>query len=129
MDINKNLGIWMDHSIANLMEFSDTIKCNTIESALTHNKKVDALHRSESLMHNKEQQLHEAYYKEIADEILKYDHVLLFGPTNAKTELHNYLKRDLHFRDIKIDIESADKMIDNEQFAHVRKHFESLYGI
>lgn len=119
----------MDYSIANLMEFSDTIKCNTIESAFTHNKKVDALHRSESLMHNKEQQLHVAYYKEIADEILKYDHVLLFGPTNAKTELHNYLKKDLHFKDIKIDIESADKMTDNEQFAHVRKHFKSLYGI
>jgi len=31
--------------------------------------------------------MHEANYKEIADEILKYDNVLLFGPTNAKTKL------------------------------------------
>jgi len=38
-------------------------------------------------MHNKRQQLHEVYYKEIADVILKYNNVLLFGPTNAKTEL------------------------------------------
>ena len=75
-------------------------------------------------MHNKEQQLHEAYYKEIADEILKYDHVLLFGPTKAKTELHNYLNKDLHFKDIIIDVESADKMTDNEKSALVKNHFK-----
>lgn len=75
-------------------------------------------------MHNKEQQFHEAFYKKIADEILKYDHVLLFGPTNAKMELHNLLNKDIHFKNIKIDIESADKMTDNEQYAFVRKHFE-----
>ena len=85
---------------------------------------MEALSRSEDLMHNKEQQMHEAYYKEIADEILKYDNVLLFGPTNAKTELHNYLNKDLHFKDIKIDIKSTDKMTDNEQNAFVKKHFQ-----
>ncbi|MFT6479867.1 MAG: stalled ribosome rescue protein Dom34, partial [Spirosomataceae bacterium] len=45
---------------------------------------------------NKRQQMNEAFYKEIADEILKYDHVLLFGPTNAKTELHNFLNKNLY---------------------------------
>lgn len=40
--------------------------------------------KSENLMHNKEQQMHELYYEEIADEILKYDNVLLFGPTKRK---------------------------------------------
>jgi stalled ribosome rescue protein Dom34 len=123
---NKNLGIWMDHSTANLIEFKDSKPSHNIESDFTHNKEVDALHKSESLMHNKRQQLHEAYYKKIADKILKYDHVLLFGPTNAKTELHNYLNKDLHFKDIKIDIESADNMSNNEQSAFVRGHFEKI---
>jgi hypothetical protein len=50
--------------------------------------------------------------------------VLLFGPTNAKTELQNYLNKDLHFKDIPIDIEAADKMTENEQVAFVKKHFE-----
>ena len=76
-------------------------------------------------MHNKEQQLHEAYFKEISEVILNYDHVLLFGPTNAKSELHNYMNKDLHFKDIIVDIESADKMTDNEKEAFVRKHFEN----
>lgn len=74
-------------------------------------------------MHNKEQQMQEAYYKKIADKILNYEHVLLFGPTNAKTELNNYLGKDLHFKDIKIDIEPADKMTDNQQIDFVKNHF------
>ncbi|MFT6826987.1 MAG: Lhr-like helicase [Roseivirga sp.] len=125
MDKHRNLGIWMDHSIANLIEFKDSMTCHSIESDFTKNEELDAMQKSENLMHNKKQQMHEAYYKEIADEILNYDQVLLFGPTNARVELFNYLKKDLHFKDIKFDLEAADKMTDNEQFAFVRKHFEN----
>ncbi|MFT7197502.1 MAG: stalled ribosome rescue protein Dom34 [Marinoscillum sp.] len=125
MNIN-NLGIWMDHSTANLIGSKGSQTSHTIASEFTHDKEVDALNKGENLMHNKRQQLHEAYYKEIAAEIVKYDHVLLFGPTNAKTELHNYLNKDLHFKDIKIDIKSADKMTDNEQNAFVKSHFDKL---
>jgi len=48
----------------------------------------------------------------------------LFGSTNAKTELHNYLEKDMHFKDIKICIEPADKMTDNQKDAFVKRHFE-----
>jgi hypothetical protein len=88
------------------------------------NNKEAAIYKGKYLMHNKEQQMHEAYYSEIADEILKYDHVLLFGPTNAKTELYNYLNKDLHFKDLTIDVKSSDKMSQNEKFAFVRNHFQ-----
>lgn len=123
MKTTKNLGIWMDHSAANLIELNDSTTSRSIESTFTHNKKVDALHRNENLMHNKEQQQQEAYYKELGVEILKYDHVLLFGPTNARVELSNYLSKDQHFKHIMIDVEAADKMTYNEKFAFVKKHF------
>lgn len=125
MKTNKNLGIWMDHSISHLIDLNAKKNNRSISSKFTSNTKEEALNRSEKGMHNKRQQMHEAYYQEIADEILKFDHVLLFGPTNAKSELHNYLNKDLHFKDIKIDIDSADNMTENEQFAFVKKHFES----
>ncbi|MDP5172541.1 MAG: hypothetical protein NWR72_20030 [Bacteroidia bacterium] len=124
MNSKKTLGIWMDHAIANLIEDTDLRKSHHIESTFTHTQKVDALQRSENLMHNKEQQLQEAYYQEIADQIVKYDHVLLFGPTNARVELHNYLNKDLHFKDITIDTEAAEQMTVNEQFVFVKRHFE-----
>jgi len=126
METKNNLGIWMDHSAAHLIDINSKNKYNSIVSKFTSETKEEALNTSESLMHNKRQQMHEAYYKEIADEIIKYKHVLLFGPTNAKVELHNYLKKDLHFKKIKIDIEPTDKMTDNEKDAFVKNHFKNI---
>jgi len=124
MKTQKQLGIWMDHSTANLIDLNSKKHSYSITSEFTFNTKEEALNRSENLMHNKRQQMQEAYYKEIADAILNYNSVLLFGPTNAKTELFNYLNTKLHFKDIKIDIETADKMTDNQQDAFVKNHFE-----
>lgn len=124
MVTQKNLGIWLDHSTANCIDIESNKNNHSIESKFTFNTKEEALNRSEKGMHNKRQQMHDAYYKEISEEILKYNHVLLFGPTNAKIELHNYLNKDIHFKDIQIDIETADKMTDNQQDAFVKNHFE-----
>lgn len=123
METTKKLGIWLDHSEANLIDLTTKQNNHTINSEFTYDTKEEALSRSESIMHNKEHQMHEAYYKKIGEEILKYNHVLLFGPTNAKAELHNYLNKDLHFKDIKIVNESADKMTDNEKVAFVKAYF------
>lgn len=120
----KNLGIWMDHSSANLIDLIVKKNNRSIVSLFTTDTKEEALKRSENLMHNKENQMHEAYYEKIAAQILSYDHIVLFGPTHAKTELHNYLNKDLHFKDIQIDIAPADKMTDNQKNAFVKNHFE-----
>lgn len=126
MKNSNNLGIWMDHSSANLIDISSKNECRSIVSKFTSKTKQEALIRSENLMHNKRQQMHEKFYDKIGAQILKYEHVLLFGPTNAKVELHNYLNKDLRFKNIKIDIESADNITDNEQVAFVKKYFETI---
>ncbi|AIZ42691.1 hypothetical protein [Cellulophaga baltica] len=123
MKTNNNLGIWMDHSVANLIDLNSKNECHSIVSKFTSEIKEDALVRSESLMHNKRQQMNEKFYENISSQILKYNHVLLFGPTNAKVELRNFLHKDLHFKDIKIDIVSSDNITDNEQIAFVKNHF------
>lgn len=123
MESKKNMGIWMDHSVANLIDLKGDKDNCSIHSKFSFSLKQEALSKSENLMHNKEQHIQESFYKSIADKILNYDHVLLFGPTNAKKELHNYLNNDLHFKDIKIDVESADKMTDPEKDAFVLEHF------
>ena len=74
-------------------------------------------------MHVKEQHQQAAYYKELGQEIRNYDEVILFGPTNAKSELHNSLKTNALFDTIKITVEQADKMSENQQWAFVQKHF------
>ena len=122
------IGIWMDHSSANLMEFTtDPIETNTIESPFTHQEKEDGLVKSESLMHNKEQHEQKAFYKYLEGKILGYTDVILFGPTNAKVELYNILKTNHLYKDIKIEVVEADKMTENQQHAFVKKHFSKKY--
>ena len=125
METKNNLGIWMDHSTAHLININSKNKSRSMVSKFTSETKDEALIRFEILMHNKRQPMHEKFYDKIGVEILKYNQVLLFGPTNAKVELHNYLNKDLHFKDIIIDIEPADKMTDNEKDAFVINHFEN----
>ena len=46
MKIEKKLGIWMDHSIAHIIEFTDRWnELKTIESNFTHQDKVDSLNK------------------------------------------------------------------------------------
>lgn len=123
MKTQKNLGVWMNHATANCIDLKFKKNSCSIVSDFTSDTKEEALGRSEKSMHNERQQMHEAYYKQISEEILKYNHVLLFGPTNAKTELPNYLNKDLHFKDIQIDVEPADKMTDSGRDTFVEKLF------
>jgi hypothetical protein len=119
------LGIWMDHSNANLIEFTDGgIITKVLNSDFTHQDKSNALNRSEQQMHNREQHQQHGYYAQLGEIIRRYSHVLLFGPTDAKVELFNLLHADHRYAAIRIDVEQADKMTDNQQHAFVRKHFE-----
>lgn len=120
----KYLGIWMDHSIANLMEFANnSMDIISIKTKFTHEEKEHSLSMGENKMHVKEQHQQGEYYKEIGEAILNYEEVVLFGPTNAKVELLNLLKKDHHFDDLKIEVVPADKMTVNQQIAFVKEYF------
>ena len=123
MTTEKKLGIWMDHANAHLMEYTDPIVTKIISSESTHEEKEFTLQKGESFMHRKNQQQEAAYYKAIAVSIRDYDEVLLFGPTDAKTELLNILKADFSFSKVKIETEQTDKMTENQEQAFVRDYF------
>ncbi len=120
----KSLGIWMDHTNANLMEFTtDPIETKVITSQFTHEEKEQSLGKSENRMHNKEQHEQADYYRKLGNIIRNYEEVILFGPTEAKVELYNTLKDDHLFSKIKIEVVQADKMTENQQHAFVKEHF------
>ena len=121
----KQMGIWMDHSIAFVMELENgTIKDNTIESEFTHPDKEFSLSKNENLMHNKEQHLQSSLYKKISNIIKNYQEVVLFGPTDAKSELLNVLKEDHLFANIKIEAINADKMTKSKMHDFVKEYFK-----
>jgi hypothetical protein len=124
MKTATSLGIWMDHQTARLMEFTtEPIQTTTLDSKFTHEEKEQALGRSENLMHNKEQHEQEDYYKALGKIIRNYQEVILFGPTNAKVELFNSLRKDHRFAGIVIEVKQADKMTEPQQHAFVKAYF------
>ena len=76
-------------------------------------------------MHNKEQHEQADYYKKLSEVIKNYDDVILFGPTEAKTELYNVLRADHLFEKIKIKTQQTDKLTENQQHAFVRNYFST----
>ena len=122
----KNLGIWMDHAHAHLMEFAiDPITTNIISNPFTHRDKTHSLGRSEEGMHQKEQQEQAKYYRELGAIIRNFKDVVLFGPTNAKVELLNILRADHQFEHVRLETRESDKMTQNEQQAFVRDYFSA----
>lgn len=114
----------MDHSSAHLMACTeDPILTETIHAGSAHGENEHALAKGDKAMHHKEQNLHNGFYKELSAVIRDYGDVLLFGPTEAKQELFNFLKKDQHFSKIKIEVQQADKMTENQEHAFVRKYF------
>lgn len=123
----KKLGIWMDHANAHLIEFSDEVKpTETISLDFNNQDKDETLQRSESEMHNKQQQKQNAYYKKLAAISKDFAEVVLFGPTNAKSELFNSLRQNHQFDNIKIEVINADKMTDKQQHEFVRDYFKKF---
>src|SRR5690349_16203487 len=124
MTATKNLGIWMDHKNAHLMEFTnETNEIKIITSKSTHEATGESQNKSENVMHNKEQNQQAEYYKLLGEAIKNYDEVILFGPTEAKSELLNILREDHRFEKINIQVKAADKMTENQQHAFVRNYF------
>jgi len=125
MTTAKKMGIWLDHSSANLMEFTkDSIETKIITSEFTHDVKEKSLsNKGEKKMHLKEQNKQNEYYKKLGDTIKNYNDVILFGPTEAKVELFNVLRADRGFSNIKIEVKQTDKMTENQQHAFVKEYF------
>lgn len=122
----KQLGIWMDHSNAYLMELiNDTVVTNKIVSELSNPEAEFNFYKGEKLIHKKEQHLQISFYHKIGDAIRNYQAVVLFGPTDAKSELLNLLKTDHLFDKIIIEVKNSDKMTESQMQTFVREYFNA----
>jgi len=125
MKLTKQLGIWMDHSNAHLMNLvNGVIESDTIESQPEGSEDQQDTFKDESHVLNKEQGQLSSYYKKLGDHILEYDEVLLFGPTEAKSELLNLIKENHLFDEIKIEVKPSDKMTEIQMITFVKEYFK-----
>jgi hypothetical protein len=124
METNKKIAVYMDHFTAVIIEYTNSAEAiKTIKSEFNHFEKEKILQKGESHMHNKEQNLQQEFYSKLRQELLNYDTILLFGATNAKTELLNILQTDTKFLNVEILLKNTDKLTENQQIAFVNDCF------
>jgi len=128
MLITKNIGIWMDHSIAYIMEFTTgLITTIIIESKLDGQNHNAGLSNDETKPFYKEKNLQDAFYKNLGEAIHDCKEVILFGPTYAKVKLYNMLRADKRFAKTKIGVTQAENMSAKEQEKFVMDYFSKRF--
>ena len=115
-------GVWMDHQNAIFITSE-----NEAGYAILDKIKAGQYHgdKGEHASNNAERTDNRTYFKAIANILLKYDEVLIFGPGKAQEELQNFLADDSHFANKKITLNSAGQISDNQMIAVVRDFFEA----
>lgn len=134
----KKIGIWMDHSTAQLMEYGrsaneiQTIHSEYVSHPRTKGMGSDTTTFSSSGFHvsnneykkNKiKQQKYGEYYDKLEHLLLGYEDILLLGATNAKEEFFNRIKDKPTFKNKKIYIHTTDHLTPNQLAALINKEF------
>lgn len=123
----KQLGIYLDHASANLIDFAGNGKePQTIVSDFDIQDKHETLQKSENEMHHKEQDKQRQYFKKIAAIAADFNQLILFGPTTAKTELLHFFQKENNFAKIKMEAENTNKMTVHQQQLFVQEHFSKF---
>lgn len=139
--MKKLIGVWLDHSKAKFINIKDgKAEITTISSPykrhiripgeVSNKTKFGPVYYSnlEYKTHHKKRHDLISYYKDMEKRLIKFDEILLFGPTKAKTELFNHLIMNKIFKPKSITFKNADKMTEKEMAAFVKKYFfKTLY--
>jgi hypothetical protein len=130
----KKVGIWIDHKRAVVVEIVDGVENRrTIESEVeplappSGGKRLGIpwAPRSGFKEHGrKEHHQHQlaGFYKNVAAQIGRPDHLLVMGPSTAKNEFAEVAQNTHELNGVPIKVESADKMTDPQISARVRDY-------
>lgn len=130
MDAIKRAGIWMDYSVAHIMEYTgEGVERQRIESRLVPKSKTADKPAIPSVAHFREKRKLIGFYKKISNAVARFDMVVLFGPTKAKNQLLHLLNNDKQFDEIRIDIRQAGKMTDYQLKDYVNTYFSATAAI
>ena len=122
----ERAGVWMNHHVAHIVSrnAAGDYSISTIdpEETANHSPSKKKATVSEHARHAKEQQALKAFYKTVQSKIMHFDHILLSGPTTAKSELHHLLKKSRAFTGKRIAEVNAPVMTDRQLIAFMKKN-------
>lgn len=117
----------MDHYTARIIDLTNgesTVRI--VQSDFTREERSESNGKGEKHMHNKEQREQQVYFRKLADALRNFEWILLFGPTNAKTEFLHFIRNDHQYDAVRIETEQADNMTDNQLVAFVKDYFSNV---
>ncbi len=130
----KKTGIWLDHSVAHFIKIkNDKVVVESIHSEAENMMRIKgetgtgtklSSTRSTNNEHNKhqrEQKLLNKYYKQLEEEMDRYDIIYLFGPTTAKSELMNRIHADKRMKNKTFIVSSAQQMTFHQMVARAKE--------
>ena len=115
----KCAGIWLDHRQAIFITGENG------EFAIKEKIKGEEHHgrKGEHNANNAKRNIDRKYHKELSNHLMPFDEIYLFGPGTSQEELRNFLNEDLHFKNKKITLGTADHITDPQMVAQVRDFF------
>jgi len=127
--MKKEIGLWIDHREAVIVELTDTdeqitrIKSDAEKRIrFPGGSRKDGLQKTEAVRNERLEKDLGNYFDDIIAHIRDAGLIQIFGPGEAKGELAKRLEAE-GLKERIVEIETVDKMTDNQIAAKVREHF------
>jgi stalled ribosome rescue protein Dom34 len=125
MKTTNQLGIWMDHSVAYLMELTTKpFEIQTILCELPLPEKNEKPLKNDTALSSRNKSILYKFYHQIGAVMLNYKKIVLFGPSDAKINFFDFLSENECFLKLKIEIKYTEKMNENQQDGFIREYFK-----
>lgn len=125
MSEKKLAGIWIDthkavvvknHDAQNAFKF---FLCSPVKATIQHGNS------SENAANNAEQTNKVKFFKEVEHLLTNSEEVYVTGPGTIQEEFKHYLHDTAQFKNLKITLDTAQQMSDEEVLETVKKHFNA----
>lgn len=125
MSEKKLAGIWMDKEKAIVVKNHDAqnafkfFLCSPVKAEIQHGNS------SENAGNNAEQTNRVKYFKEIEHLLINSQEVLIIGPGTVQEEFKHYLEETPQFKNLNIQLDTAQQMSDEQVLEKVKEHFNA----
>lgn len=125
MTEKKLAGIWIDKQKAIVVKNHDAqnafkfFVCNPVVAEVHHGES------SESTVNHADQTNRLKFLKEIDHLLENTEELYITGPGQIQEELRNYLHETAQFKNLKITLDTAQHMSEEQVLETVKKHFEN----
>ncbi len=118
-------GIYIDHNHSYIISLDNSQHHHLIENEVEEIKSgyINDNKSQDSHAQNHSNELIKKFCKLIIEKIVNANSILIFGPSETKFELQKEITLSKHLKDIKLDLETTDKMQSDETLRFAKSYY------